>query len=159
VKFLVTGSIRSNRGPRLIVALSLLAFLLFFAAYWAREFVTIGFWPADIQAAIRGNDLDTGRGLVLMLEDLHIDLLTNAVLLMFLTSLLFQLPHSLTLKKGLTLAAFLCALAYITSRPGVLLFEPLAYVTFIAAFGSILIGIVLFAVCLHYLFAPEHDAR
>ena len=161
MKFLVTGSIRSNRGPRLIIALSLLAFLLFFAAYWAREFINLGFWPGDIQAAVRGGQMgvDPGRGLVLMLEDLHIDFLTNAVLLLFLTSLLFQLPHSLFIKKGLTLAAFICAFTYIMSRAGVLLYGPLAYVTFAAALGSILIGMVLFTSCLHYLFATEHDAR
>lgn len=157
MKFLVTGSIRSDRGPRLIVSLTLVGFFLFFLAYWLREFDAMGFWPGRMIESVRGIGAEEGRSAILMLEDLHVDLLSHSVLLLFLVSLLFQLPTSLFWKKFLTWASFLSCFAYILGRAGIVLSPAFAYLAFGSSLTSMIVYLVLFLIAFRYLLGS--DAR
>ncbi|MCR9143241.1 MAG: hypothetical protein NXI24_13380 [bacterium] len=123
MKFLITGSLRSSRGPRALVTLSLLLFFLFLAAHATREASATGCTPAAVQTNLYGGPHDEELsfsgpppGFLAILEDLHMDLFFFGLLALFLGSILYQVRLGEGAKRILLYAIFLLPLGYIFAR-------------------------------------------
>ncbi|MCB1138767.1 MAG: hypothetical protein KDK23_08430 [Leptospiraceae bacterium] len=125
MRFLVTGSIRSDNGPRTILTGALIFFLLFTLAHFAREWNSTGATPAEVQASLGQEDFSTQA--ILLLEDLHIDLVLFGMALLFIGSVLYQVRGSRRLRNGIFLTLSTLILLYIVSRFLVPLNEFMAY--------------------------------
>ncbi len=131
MKFLITGSIRSARGPRLIVTFTLIFLLLFLAAHGLRDIQQTGYYPSEIQASLfRGNAPGKSRSFLIVLEDLHIDLLLYSIVLLFVTSLLNECGLGRGMKTALMVLLFSSTLIYALSRPGAYYVKELAWLVF-----------------------------
>ena len=113
MRFLVTGSIRSDHGPRRILTGALIFFLLFTAAHFAREWSSVGYSPRLIQENL-GGDFSTQA--ILLLEDLHIDLVLFGMALLFIGSVLYQVRGSRQLRNGIFSTLSGLILAYVAVR-------------------------------------------
>ena len=113
MRFLVTGSIRSDNGPRKILTGALIFFHLFTAAHFAREWSSVGYSPAQVNENLGG---EFSSQAVLLLEDLHIDLVLFGMALLFIGSVLYQIRGSRTLRNGIFLGLSVLILVYIAAR-------------------------------------------
>ncbi len=128
MKFIVTGSIQSSRGPRLIVSCALIFIILFIAAHAVREIQATGFYPAQIRENLGGE----GKSFVLILEDLHIDIFLFSMALLFLFSILYQTGLSIAAKNSLIYASFFSALINVVSRAACVWTGEASYLVFIS---------------------------
>ncbi|HBS03367.1 MAG TPA: hypothetical protein DEA96_00275 [Leptospiraceae bacterium] len=113
MRFLVTGSIRSDHGPRRILTGALIFFLLFTGAHFAREWSSVGYTPQRIQENL-GGEFSTQA--ILLLEDLHIDLVLFGMALLFIGSVLYQVRGSRNFRNGIFTTLSGLILAYVAVR-------------------------------------------
>lgn len=113
MRFLVTGSIRSDSGPRRILTGALLFLLLFTVAHFAREWNSVGYSPNLIQKNL-GGEFSTQA--ILLLEDLHIDLVLFGMSLLFIGSVLYQVRGSRALRNGVFSLLSGLILLYVATR-------------------------------------------
>lgn len=114
MRFLVTGSIRSESGPRRILTGAIVFFLLFTLAHFAREWNSTGYSPDLVIQNLGGEDFSSQA--VLLLEDLHIDLVLFGMALLFIGSVLYQVRGSRDLRNGVFLSLSVSVLFYILVR-------------------------------------------
>ncbi len=142
MKFLITGSLRSDRGPRALITLSLVLFLCFTLAHALREFGSTGFVPEAVAASLYGGphrDLSFAEappGFIAILEDLHMDLFFFGLLALFLSSVLYQVRMRAAAKRALIYALFLFPLGHIAARALTFFFAGGAWLVTPAALGS-----------------------
>lgn len=133
MKFLVTGTLRSKSGPRRLCALTLLLFLAFAAVHFAREFYATGLAPAEVRRNLYGTPmgeaglLQSPRSPLMILEDLHVDLLLYSVLFLFIGSLLVQSRFGPIIRKVGLGSFFFLILSYLVARILTAYFPWLAY--------------------------------
>ena len=153
MKFLITGSVRSNRGPRLILTLALFSFLFFLFLHFVREAGSTGFLPTSVQNNLyAGPDTNLALnaqappGFLMVLEDLHIDLFLFALLALFVGSLLYQARAAESIKRLLIYLIFALPLAFIAARALAFFYEWAAYLVLPAAAGTYLctVGTIVF---------------
>ena len=125
MKFLITGQLRSARGPRRIISFSLLFFFLFLCAHAFREIAVYGITPAEIATVIYGSaEAPAARGLKAALEDVHLDIFLYSLVLLFLDSLYYQVPPARRLLPNTT---WLSALLFVGAKIAALYFSPAIY--------------------------------
>lgn len=112
-------------------------FLLFTAAHFAREWNATGHSPETVTANLTGQGFADQA--ILLLEDLHIDLVLFGMFLLFVGSVLFQVRGSKTAKNAIFIALAVGILLYIVCR-------------FLVPLGS------LFAIAVTGLFYAVHAA-
>jgi hypothetical protein len=98
----------------LILTGALLLFLLFTMAHFAREWFTTGPTPDIIFENL--GQLGFAEQAILLLEDLHIDLVLFSMALLFIGSVLFQTRGSLHLKMRIYLVLSASIVLYIAAR-------------------------------------------
>ena len=125
MKFLITGAIRSASGPRRLLTFTLLFLVLFVITHGLREYYHSGVTPAQIRvnlfglkSAAPGSEVAMGSppSPLLILEDLHIDLLLYSLTLLFLGSVFLQTRAPLPLKMRLFTLLSILALIYVLAR-------------------------------------------
>ena len=116
MKFFITGNLQSKRGPRLILALALFMLLLFVIVHAIREGLQIGYSIAAIT-----KELYTATKLNIItplsiIEDLHINLLLFAMVLLLIGGLLYHLPLHLFYKHFIFFTLNLLVLVYLAAK-------------------------------------------
>ncbi|MEQ9364894.1 MAG: hypothetical protein RIF32_11655 [Leptospirales bacterium] len=158
MKFLITGSLRSARGPRTLITLSLALFILFIAAHAIRESGSTGLTFESVQANLYGGpheDLslfEPPPGFIAILEDLHMDLFFFGLLGLFLGSILYQVRLDERAKQFLLYAIFLLPLAYIFSRGLSYFFAGAAFLVLPAAVASYFVLLLTMGLILRDLY-------
>jgi hypothetical protein len=146
MKFLITGSIHSARGPRLILTCALVFFLFFTGAHLAREAGSTGLAPDNVVANLYGGEtrslpaLDDVRepppGFLALLEDLHMDLFFFGLVGLFLGAVLYQVRAAPGTKRGLIYALFLFPLGFTCARGLTFFWRPAAWLVLPTAVGT-----------------------
>lgn len=165
MKFLITGSLRSTRGPRLIITLTLVGFLIFLAAHALREAGSTGFTPAAAQANLYGGPealtallaFEAPAGFLAILEDLHMDLFFFGLIALFLSSLLYQVRLSEATKRGWIYAAFTLPLLFVLARGAACFFAGAAYAVAPTALANYAGLTAMIAVILRDLYRPAEQ--
>ncbi len=118
MKFLVTGGARSPAGPRQVLTFALTFLLLFVIAHGIREANTTGIFPADVVKSLHGEGgTPRAESALLVLEDLHVDLVLFSMIFLFLGSLVIQAQMSFFQKKLTLFVLFVLLLVNFASRP------------------------------------------
>ena len=123
MKFLITGSIQSERGPRKILTFTIVLLVFFLFAHSVREIGTTGFFPSDIQASLYAGNETPARSLLMVIEDLHTDLLLISMTILFLGSLLYQCSLAQRTRSIVLNVSFFFAVVYLLSRPAAVYFS------------------------------------
>ncbi len=146
MKFLITGSLRSDRGPRAILTCALIFLALFTVAHLLRETQSSGLTPA----AFAQNLHEPGAvfsirtpppGFVAILEDLHIDLFLFGLMNLFLGAVLYQIRLPSRAKLALIYVLSISALFFTLARA-------LTFFAAAAAWPAYLSGLMFYATCL-----------
>ncbi|GIX42493.1 MAG: hypothetical protein KatS3mg129_2226 [Leptospiraceae bacterium] len=106
MKFLVTGNIRSNQGPRNVIVFAYVFFLLFIISNFYLHFINTSFSYKEFLKLIEPS-------FTLRLEELHINLFLFGMYFLFTLAMLYQTKFSLKKKNLLfliTLIYFICYL-------------------------------------------------
>ena len=161
MKFLVTGTLREKSGLRRLTALTLLLFLAFTAAHFAREVLSTGLLPAEVRRNLHGvragdtGQLQTPKSPLIVFEDLHVDLLLHTMVLLFVCSLLAQSRFSKRLRDTAVPALFVLVLLYEGARMATVFLPGFSYAVgalTLAYHAALTLAIVLVLVD---LFAPR----
>jgi hypothetical protein len=160
MKFFVTGSLASARGPRLILTWTLLLLASFVAAHLAREILSDGLWPDDLAAALHSSEaLDyadwsdsMAPGFAARLEEFHVDLFLFSMAALILSAILYQAQGPERLRRALIVALFALPLVYATFKLALFFFSAFAWPAFAAS--TLLHGAyaVALAWCLTFLY-------
>lgn len=149
MKFLITGPLRTARGPRRIVAFSLFFFCLFLLAHGYREIAVYGLTPQEMATNIHGSaQLPAARSFRAALEDAHVDIFLYALLLLFLDSIHYQIGP----RRLLPNAAWTAALLLVLARMGALYFAPAVYLWWLAALALHLLLAIMLVRILRFLY-------
>lgn len=145
MKFFVTGSLTSARGPRLILTWTLGLLLCFIGAHLAREVLNDGFWPADLAALHSPDALEypdwsesMAPGFAARLEEFHVDVFLFSMAALILSAILYQAHGSERLRRGLITALFALPLAYAACKLALFFLPAFAWPTFV--FSTLLHG-------------------
>lgn len=143
MKFLITGSLRSDRGPRWILTCALIFLALFAAAHLLREAGSSGLSPAAFAANLHEPGAEftlttPPPGFLAMLEDLHIDLFLFGLLNLFLGAVLYQIRLPSGAKQAFLYTLSISALLFTFGR-GLTFFTPLG------AWPAYLSGLVFYS--------------
>lgn len=134
MKFLITGGARSPSGPRQVLTFALFFLLLFVVIHGFREANTTGVFPAEIAKNLHGEtDTPAARSALLVLEDLHVDLLLFSMLYLFIGSLVIQAQMSFPQKKLTLVIVFVVLLVNFASRPATAVLPGFAFVVSVSA--------------------------
>ncbi len=160
MKFFVTGSLASARGPRLILTWTLLLLACFTAAHLARETLSDGFWPGDLAAALHSPEaLDYANwndsmapGFAARLEEFHVDLFLFSMAALILSAILYQAHGPERLRRALIATLFALPLSHAACKLALFFFEAFAWPTF--ALSALLHGAYGAALlwCLSFLY-------
>lgn len=162
MKFFVTGSLSSARGPRLILTWTLGLLTCFIAAHLAREVLNDGFWPADLADLHSPEALEyadwsesMAPGFAARLEEFHVDIFLFSMAALILSAILYQAHGPERLRRALITALFALPLSYAACKLALFFFPAFAWPTFVfsalmhAAYGAALLW------CLAFLYRPR----
>lgn len=161
MKFLITGSLHSTHGPRMLISLTLVLFLLFTAAHAFREAGSTGLTPGAVSENLYGGPqtnlsfFQPPPGFLAILEDLHMDLFFFGMLGLFLGSVLYQVRVGVLLKQILIFTLFGFPLLYICSRAATYFFSAAAYAVLPAAIGTYTTSIFTMGLILYDLYRQK----
>lgn len=160
MKFLVTGSLRDRSGPRRLVALTLLLFLAFTGAHFARELWATGLSTQEVRRNLHGaragepGQLQAPRSPLMVFEDLHVDLFLHSMVFLFLGSLLVQSRLPRAARSGSVLSLFALALVYVSARIATAFAPGFAVLVGPLAIGYHLLVVAAILFVLYDLYAP-----
>ncbi len=136
MKFLITGKLNEARGPRRITTLAIVFFAFFILAHIFREINAYGITPEEIAASFHGQAGEpAARSWKVLLEEIHIDSILYALVLLFLDSVLYQTPPPRTARR-LANAAWISALGFLSAKAA-------AFFTPVAVYPLLILGTAL----------------